>query len=86
MATTAKKDGNDYIINGTKHWITNAEHADLFIVFANADPSKGYKGITAFMVERGTPGLSVAKHEDKLGIRASSTCPVIFDNVRVRKN
>lgn len=83
MKTRAVKDGDDYVINGTKSWITNAEHAGFFIVFANADPSQGYKGITAFIVDKGTKGLTVAKKEDKLGLRASSTCPVIFEDVRV---
>lgn len=84
MKTTATKDGNHYVINGSKAWITNAEHAGLFVVFANADPSKGYKGITCFILEKGMPGLTVGKRENKLGIRASSTCPIHFDNVRVR--
>lgn len=70
-------------LNGAKLWITNAAEAEVFIVFANADPSKGYKGITAFMVEGGTPGLSVSKKEDKLGIRASSTCEVLLQDVFV---
>ncbi|CAG2100622.1 unnamed protein product [Medioppia subpectinata] len=83
LKTNAVKEGSNYVLNGTKCWITNAEHAGLFIVYANANPSAGYKGITCFIVERNTPGLTVAKHEDKLGIRASSTCPVIFDNVKV---
>ncbi|PAV84667.1 hypothetical protein WR25_00759 [Diploscapter pachys] len=86
LKTSAKADGNDFIINGSKMWITNSNEANLFIVFANADPSKGYKGITAFLVERGTKGLSVGKKEDKLGIRSSSTCSVHFDNVRVPKS
>lgn len=83
LKTTAKKDGDHYILNGSKLWITNSEQAGVFIVFANVDLSKGYRGITAFLVDKGTPGLKVDKHEDKLGIRASSTCPVHFDNVRV---
>lgn len=83
LKATAKKDGSDFIINGTKLWITNAEHAGVFLVMANADPASGYKGITCFVVDRDRPGVTVAKHEDKLGIRASSTCPVIFENVRV---
>jgi short/branched chain acyl-CoA dehydrogenase len=83
LKTRAEKKGDDYIINGTKCWITNAEHAGLYLVFANVDPSKGYKGITCFIVDRKTPGLSVGKKEDKLGIRSSSTCPVIFEDVRV---
>jgi len=66
-------------------WITNAAEAGLFLVFANADPAEGYRGITAFLVERETPGLAIGKKEDKLGIRASSTCEVILDDCRVPK-
>jgi len=76
----AKKDGDNYILNGTKLWITNANEADIFIVFATIDPELGYKGITGFVVERGTPGFSIGKKEDKLGIRASSTCELIFED------
>ena len=83
LKSSAKKDGEHYILNGSKSWITNAENAGAYIVFANADFSAGYKGITAFLLDRNTPGLSIAKHEDKLGIRASSTCPVIMEDVRV---
>ncbi|CAB3254468.1 unnamed protein product [Arctia plantaginis] len=83
LKTVAKKDGDHYIINGSKMWISNSDVAGVFLVMANADPSKGYKGITCFIVERDTPGLSVAKKENKLGIRASGTCMVHFDNVRV---
>lgn len=88
MKTVAKKDGDDYIINGNKLWITNSEHAGVFLVFANAVPEKmndkdGYKGITLFVVPKDTPGLSLGKKEDKIGIRASSTCPVILEDVRV---
>lgn len=83
MKTTVVKDGNDFVINGTKYWITNAENAGFFIVFANFNPSAGYKGISCFLVDRNEPGVSVSKKEDKLGLRASSTCPVIFENVRV---
>uniref|UniRef100_A0A914CG69 Short/branched chain specific acyl-CoA dehydrogenase, mitochondrial n=1 Tax=Acrobeloides nanus TaxID=290746 RepID=A0A914CG69_9BILA len=86
LKTTAKPDGGDYIINGTKLWITNAGHASFFLVMANAEPSKGYRGITCFLVDRDQPGVSVGKKENKLGIRASSTCPVNFDNVRVHKS
>ena len=68
-----------YKITGDKLWISNSKEAGIFIVFATIDPSAGYRGITAFVVERNTPGLSVGKSEDKLGIRASSTCPVNFD-------
>lgn len=80
---TVNADGNAYRIKGEKLWISNAEHAGLFLVFANCDPSKGYKGITCFAVPRDLPGLTVGRPEDKLGIRASSTCPVIFDDVEV---
>ncbi|XP_061378608.1 short/branched chain specific acyl-CoA dehydrogenase, mitochondrial isoform X1 [Danaus plexippus] len=83
LKTVAKKDGKDYVINGSKMWISNSDVAGVFLVMANADPSKGYKGITCFIVEREAPGLSVAKPENKLGIRASGTCMVHFDNVRV---
>ncbi|CAI2315268.1 unnamed protein product [Caenorhabditis sp. 36 PRJEB53466] len=86
LKTVAKKDGDDYLISGSKMWITNSAHADHYLVFANADPTKGYKGITCFLVDRGQEGLSIGKAEDKLGIRASSTCPVHFDNVRVHKS
>ena len=83
LKTVAKKDGTDYLLNGTKMWISNSDVAGLFLVFANADPSAGYRGITTFLVERDTPGLTVAKPEDKLGIKASGTCMVHFDNVRI---
>ncbi|XP_066995120.2 short/branched chain specific acyl-CoA dehydrogenase, mitochondrial [Anabrus simplex] len=85
LKTEAKKIGEDYIINGSKMWISNSDIADLFLVMANVDPSQGYKGITCFIVERNTPGLSIGKKEDKLGIRASGTCMVHFDNVKVPK-
>lgn len=83
MKARAIKDGNDFIINGTKCWITNAEHAGFYIVFANINPQAGYKGISCFLVDRNQNGVTVSKKEDKLGIRASSTCPIIFENVRV---
>jgi alkylation response protein AidB-like acyl-CoA dehydrogenase len=76
-------DGEAFVINGRKLWITNGNEADLFIVFATVNPDAGYKGITAFLVERGTPGFTVGKKEDKLGIRASSTCELIFEDCRV---
>jgi alkylation response protein AidB-like acyl-CoA dehydrogenase len=85
MQTKAEDKGDHYLINGRKMWITNGNEAGLFIVFANADPGKGYKGITAFIVERDFPGFSVGKKEDKLGIRASSTCELLFDNCRAPK-
>ncbi len=85
LATTAREDGDDYILQGRKLWITNAGEAGLFIVFATTDKNLGYKGITAFLVERDFEGFSVGKKEDKLGIRASSTCELILDNCRVPK-
>ncbi len=78
-------DGDGYILRGSKLWITNAGQADLFIIFATVNPEAGYKGITAFLVERGMPGFSVGKKEDKLGIRASSTCELVLEDVRVGK-
>ncbi|MEX2604016.1 MAG: acyl-CoA dehydrogenase [Gracilimonas sp.] len=83
LKTSAKKDGDEYILNGAKLWITNANEADIFIVFANANPEAGYKGITAFVVERGMDGFSVSKKENKMGIRASSTCEILLDDCRV---
>merc|ERR1712232_790519 len=83
LKTRATRDGDDWIIEGSKCWISSAKEAGLFVVFANVDPSKGYKGITAFVVEGCNPGLSIGKKEDKLGIRASSTCEVVFENCRV---
>nr|XP_014096489.1 short/branched chain specific acyl-CoA dehydrogenase, mitochondrial [Bactrocera oleae] len=83
LKTVAKKDGNQYVINGTKMWISNSDVAGVFLVFANAKPEAGYRGITAFIVDRDTPGLIVNKPEDKLGIRASGTCMITFDNVRI---
>jgi len=79
----AAQDGDDWILSGTKLWITNGAEADLFIVFATVDPDAGYKGITAFLVEREYEGFSVGKKEDKLGIRASSTTELILQEVRV---
>ena len=79
---TAQPDGS-WVLNGRKLWITNGAEAEFFIIFANADPSKGYKGITAFIVERGLSGFSVGKKEDKLGIRASSTTELVLDSVPV---
>ena len=79
LATRATRTCDQFVLNGRKLWITNAHEADVFIVFATVDPSAGYRGITAFLVERGTPGLSVGRKEDKLGIRASSTCELVLD-------
>ena len=83
MVTQAKLDGDSFVLNGRKMWITNGAEAGVYLLFANADPSKGYKGITGFIVERDFPGFSVGKKEDKLGIRASSTCELILEDVRV---
>jgi alkylation response protein AidB-like acyl-CoA dehydrogenase len=79
----AEKQGDEYVLNGQKLWITNALEAGLFIVFATVDAAAGYKGITAFLVEKGAPGFTIGKKEDKLGIRASSTCELIFEDCRV---
>lgn len=79
----AEQKGDKYILNGSKLWITNGKEANVFIVFANLDPAKGYKGITAFIVEKSFPGFKVGKKEDKLGIRASSTCELLFENCEV---
>ncbi|KAK9695608.1 Acyl-CoA dehydrogenase, middle domain [Popillia japonica] len=83
MKTTAKQDGGDFIINGSKMWISNAKLAGIFLVFANANPSAGYKGITCFIVERDTPGFIINKSERTLGLNCSSSCALNFDNVRV---
>jgi alkylation response protein AidB-like acyl-CoA dehydrogenase len=83
LSCRAQQDGDDWVLNGQKLWITNGNEADIFIVFATVDPDAGYRGITAFVVERDTPGFSVGKKEDKLGIRASSTTEIIMDGCRV---
>uniref|UniRef100_A0A8C8SIN3 Short/branched chain specific acyl-CoA dehydrogenase, mitochondrial n=1 Tax=Pelusios castaneus TaxID=367368 RepID=A0A8C8SIN3_9SAUR len=83
LKTRAEKKGDYYVINGSKMWISFAEQAGVFLVMANANPSLGYKGITCFIVNRDTEGLHVGKKEDKLGIRATSTCPVTFENVKI---
>ena len=85
LACRATDAGDHYELTGRKLWITNAAEADLFIVMANLDPTKGYKGITSFLVERSFPGFSVGKKEDKLGIRASSTCELVLEGCRVPK-
>jgi butyryl-CoA dehydrogenase/short/branched chain acyl-CoA dehydrogenase len=85
LATKADDEGDHWVINGRKLWITNAAEAGVFIVFANANPDAGYKGITAFLIERDFPGFGVGKKEDKLGIRASSTCELILEDCRVPK-
>lgn len=86
LATKATRTDSGYKLNGSKMWITNSVEANFFIVFANLDPSKKYKGITAFIVEKGTPGFSIAKKEKKLGIKASSTCVINFDDVEIPKD
>src|SRR5690606_36206814 len=87
LKTRAAEDGDGYLLTGSKLWITNAYESDLFIVFANVAPEKGYKGITAFLLEREFAGFSVGPKEDKLGIRASSTCGLTLEQVRVpRRN
>jgi butyryl-CoA dehydrogenase/short/branched chain acyl-CoA dehydrogenase len=83
LQTRAEKASGGYRLNGRKLWISNAREAGLFIVFATLDPAAGYRGITAFLVDKGTPGFTVGRKEDKLGIRASSTCELIFDNCEV---
>jgi alkylation response protein AidB-like acyl-CoA dehydrogenase len=85
LATRAVEDGDSYLLTGRKLWITNAGEAGFFLLFANVNPAQGYKGITAFLVERDFPGFQVGKKEDKLGIRASSTCELILDGCRVPK-
>ncbi|HET9685153.1 MAG TPA: acyl-CoA dehydrogenase family protein, partial [Gemmatimonadaceae bacterium] len=83
MTTRAEQRGGKWYLSGRKMWITNGAEAGIYVIFANADPSKGYKGITAFVVERDFKGFSVGKKEDKLGIRASSTTELILDGVEV---
>jgi len=85
LACRAEDKGDHYTLTGRKLWITNAAEAELFIVMATLDPSKGYKGITSFLVEKSFPGFTIGKKEDKLGIRASSTCELIFEDCRVPK-
>jgi len=85
LATRAVASGDEYRVTGRKLWITNAAEASLFLLFATVNPEAGYKGITAFLIERDFPGFAVGKKEDKLGIRASSTCELILDDCRVPK-
>jgi butyryl-CoA dehydrogenase/short/branched chain acyl-CoA dehydrogenase len=85
LQTRAVLKGNEYVLNGRKLWITNAKEAGLFVLFATLDPTASYKGITAFLVENSFPGFSVGKKEDKLGIRASSTCELILEDCRIPK-
>lgn len=83
LKTQARLDGDHYVLNGRKLWISNAAEAGFFIVFATVDPAAGYKGITAFIIERDAPGFQVGHKEDKLGIRASSTCELLLDDCRI---
>jgi len=83
MKTTAVRDGNYYILNGTKRFITNAGFADVFIVFASTNPAAGNKGVSCFIVERGMPGFTVGPEEEKLGIRGTSTCELLFEDCKV---
>ena len=85
LETRAREDGDHFILDGRKLWITNAKEAGLFIVFATVNREQGYRGITAFLIERNTAGFAVGKKEDKLGIRASSTCELILDGCRIPK-
>ena len=83
LQTRAEEATDGYCLNGRKLWISNAREADLFVVFATLDPAAGYRGVTAFLVEKGTPGFTVGRKEDKLGIRASSTCELVFDHCEI---
>ncbi len=83
IETTALKDGNHYVLNGTKHFITNGEVAHLYTIIASTDKTKGGRGLSAFIVEKGTPGFKFGRHENKLGIRASITTELIFEDCRV---
>ena len=85
LQTKAEDKGDHFVLNGQKLWITNAKEAGLFVLFANIKPESGYRGITGFLIEKGFPGFSVGKKEDKLGIRASSTCELILDDCKVPK-
>jgi alkylation response protein AidB-like acyl-CoA dehydrogenase len=85
LTTRGTAQGDDFVLSGRKLWITNGNEADIFIVFANVNPEAGYRGITAFIVERGMPGFTVGKKEDKLGIRASSTCELLLEDCRVAR-
>jgi len=85
LTTRAIPDGDGYVLNGRKLWITNGNEADVFLVFATINPEAGYRGVTAFVVERGSPGFTVGRKEDKLGIRASSTCELMIEDCRVPK-
>jgi alkylation response protein AidB-like acyl-CoA dehydrogenase len=83
MKTTAVKDGDHYVLNGTKQWITNGENAEIYTIIAKTNPAKGARGLSAFIVDKGTPGFTFGKHEDKMGIRASSTTELVFQECRI---
>ncbi|HUQ90479.1 MAG TPA: acyl-CoA dehydrogenase [Bryobacteraceae bacterium] len=85
LSTRAEEKGDYFVLNGRKLWITNAAEASLFLLFANVRPEDGYRGITCFLIERNTPGFQVGKKEDKLGIRASSTCELLIDNCSISR-
>ncbi len=85
IQTTAKREGDDYILNGTKQWITNGGEAEIYTIIAMTDKTKGPRGASAFIVEKGTPGFTFGKKEEKMGIRASATTELIFDNCRIPK-
>ncbi len=85
MKTTARLEGDHYVLNGTKQWITNGENAEIYTVLAITNPNKGARGVSAFIVEKGTPGFTFGKHEDKMGIRASSTTELVFQDCKIPK-
>ncbi|HEX3020033.1 MAG TPA: acyl-CoA dehydrogenase family protein [Chitinispirillaceae bacterium] len=85
MKTTAKLEGDYYVLNGTKQWITNGENAEIYTVLAVTNPARGARGVSAFIVEKGTPGFTFGKHEDKMGIRASSTTELVFQDCKIPK-
>ncbi|MGE0493460.1 MAG: acyl-CoA dehydrogenase [Vulcanimicrobiota bacterium] len=85
MATTCRLEGDHWVLNGQKNWITNSTAAELFIVYATKDPALGHKGVCCFIVEKDFEGFSIGKHEETMGVRASGTCPLAFDNVKVPK-
>lgn len=85
MKTTCRLEGDHWVLNGSKNWITNSTAAELFIVYATKDASLGHKGVCCFIVEKSSEGFSIGKHEETMGVRASGTCPLTFDNVKVPK-
>ncbi len=85
MKTTCRLEGDHWILDGQKNWITNSTAAEIFIVYATKDPAMGHKGVCCFIVEKDTPGFTIGKHEETMGVRASGTCPLTFDNVKIPK-